>query len=406
MILFWCTCPHRRPGEGERTVRIAFICTGLGHVVRGHESFARTVFNLLKREIDITLYKGGGPQTSREIVVDHIPRQSSFLNEMHVVSGAKWSDAIKEQTRFELEMTTFAYGVLKHLLAYDYDIIHCTENRIVELLYRNRLLFHKIPRFLFSNGGALARRRLPECDFVQEHTAYNLKRAAPEKSFLIPHGVDLSVFDPNRSSDFRYEQRIPEDALLILSVGTICHGHKRMDYLVKEISELEGANLAGVGQRSFESEQIENLGARLLGDRVRFLTLPHERVYQAYRAADVFALASLFETFGIAYIEAMAMRLPVVATDHINQREIIKKGVFVNMSKPGAVTAAVRALSPAERRRIGAELRAVVEEFYDLSKLKERYLAMYEDIVQRKIVIPRHSLRQKIAANLRNLVRY
>ena len=40
--------------------RIALLCSGLGHIRRGHEVFARDLFDLLKGELDITLFKGGG----------------------------------------------------------------------------------------------------------------------------------------------------------------------------------------------------------------------------------------------------------------------------------------------------------------------------------------------------------
>ena len=51
-----------------------------------------------------------------------------------------------------------------------------------------------------------------------------------------------------------------------------------------------------------------------------FDSLPHDELPQAYAAADVFTLGSLHETFGIVYIEAMAMGLPVVCTQHPNQQ--------------------------------------------------------------------------------------
>ena len=66
--------------------------------------------------------------------------------------------------------------------------------------------------------------------------------------------------------------------------------------------------------------------------------MAHDELPKAYAAANVFVLGSLFETFGIVYIEAMAMELPVFCTNHINQRLIVKEGIFCDLSKPGALT--------------------------------------------------------------------
>ena len=44
--------------------------------------------------------------------------------------------------------------------------------------------------------------------------------------------------------------------------------------------------------------------------RIVFTRMENAELPAAYRAADVFTLGSLHETFGIVYIEAMAMELP------------------------------------------------------------------------------------------------
>ncbi len=385
-------------------MKIAMLCTGLGNVRRGHESFVRSVFDLLKDDVDITLFKGGGEPLPNEVVVNHIPRSSPLLDGIHIMSSPKWRNSILEQTRFSVEMSTFTWAVLEHLLVGGYDIVHCTENEVVETLYEHRALFPEVPRFVFSNGGALQRNKLPKCDFVQEHTQFNLEQGAHEKSFLIPHGVDLNAFDPEPETDFRARHSIPDDALMVLSVGTVCYSHKRMDYLIREVAPIPDARLLIVGEPSVDSPEIEALGRELMGERVQFLSLPHDQVPEAYRAADIFALASVFETFGIVYIEAMAMGVPVVATHHQNQRQILKKGTFVDMEKSGHLTEAIQKLSGLDLRALGAEGRRIVEENYDLANLKQEYLEMYGTIHKATVQVPQYGLKERIRANIRNLV--
>ena len=56
-------------------------------------------------------------------------------------------------------------------------------------------------------------------------------------------------------------------------------------------------------------------------------------------AADVFAMPSLEEPFGLVYLEAMAMRLPVVALDSGGTPEVVEHGRSGLLSAPGDIDA-------------------------------------------------------------------
>jgi glycosyltransferase involved in cell wall biosynthesis len=60
-----------------------------------------------------------------------------------------------------------------------------------------------------------------------------------------------------------------------------------------------------------------------LGDVVRMLgVLPYEATWALHEQADLFVFPSLCESFGHPLVEAMAMRLPIVASDIAVHREI------------------------------------------------------------------------------------
>lgn len=386
----------------SRPPKVALLCSGLGNIHRGHEVFARGLFDLLGDALDITLFKGGGEPAGRERVIPHIPRNSPLLDHIRLPVSPKWHEAAQEQERLRVEGETFAYAALGPLLEGGFDVIHCLEQEVCNVIYGFRHLFPTTPRIVFSNGGAIPAQELPRCDFVQEHTPHNFAQSARGKAFMIPHGVDMTRFNPQVSSDFRARHGIPDDAFVVLSVGTICYWHKRMDYVIREVAALDGAYLVIAGQESRDSPEIMRMGRDLLGERVVFATLSHDELPQAYAAADVFALGSLFETFGIVYIEAMACGLPVICTGHENQRSIVQEGIFIDMSKPGALTAALRDTDRAELARIGAAGHAVAARDYDLARLKERYLAKYGEIAAAEVPLPRYSVKTRLAANLRN----
>jgi len=386
-------------------MKIALLCSGLGNILRGHEIFARDLLTLMGDTVDITLFKGGGENLSKEWVIDNLLRNSACLDHIHVAVSPKWAAAVKEQERMRIEAETFAYAAIKPLLAGGFNVIHCLEQEVCNIIHDNRHLFQNTPKILFSNGGAIPARDLPRCDFVQEYTEHNLNYSARKKAFVIPHGVDLQRFNPKIESGFRTLHGIPQDALVVISVGTIGYWHKRMDYVIKEVAQLKDVYLLIVGQACGDTPEIKTLGQRLMGDRVIFTTLPHNDLPKAYAAADVFVLGSLFETFGIVYIEAMAMGLPVICTNHPNQRSIVKEGIFIDMKKPGTLAEALRKTDRATLAAIGERGRQIAIERYDLSVLKKQYLERYQLIASTESTLQKYTLKRKLVANTQNLFR-
>ena len=384
-------------------MKIALLCSGLGNIHRGHEVFARDLFNLIGDAVDIALFKGGGEAATKERVIDNISRNAAYLDHIHVAVSPKWEEAVKEQERTRVEAETFAYAALKPLLEGEFNVIHCLEQEVCNIIYDHRHLFRHTPKIVFSNGGAISARDLPRCDFVQEHTEHNLRYSARNKAFMIPHGVDLNRFNPQVESDFRAQHGIPRDAFCVISVGTICYWHKRMDYVIKEVAPLQDMYLIIVGQENDDTPAIKELGRRLMGDRIVFTKLPHDELPKAYAAADVFVLSSLFETFGIVYIEAMAMGLPVICTNHVNQRSIVKEGIFIDMSKPGALTNALQKTNRDTLAAIGKRSREIAAEHYDLVVLKQRYIERYRSIASAQVSLPKYSLKTKLALTIRSI---
>lgn len=386
-------------------MKIALLCSGLGNIYRGHEIFARDLFELLKGTLDITLFKGGGDSAPGEAVIDNISRNSVLVKDVHVTVSPKWEDAAKEQERLRIEAETFAYASLKPLLEGGYDVIHCLEQEVCNIIHDQRHLFAKTPKVVFSNGGAIPARDLPRCDFVQEHTGYNLARSAKDKAFMIPHGVDTDLFHPAVKSDFRVRHGIPEDAFVVITVGTICYWHKRMDHVIREVAAVPNAYLIVVGQECPDTAAIVTLGKELMDGRIVFTKMAHDELPQAYAAADVFTLGSLHETFGIVYIEAMAMGLPVICTNHDNQRQIVMEGIFIDMKAPGALAHALTETSRDDFERYGQLGREIAVQCYDLRILRQRYLDQYRQIAAAPSSLPRYSLKTKLGANLRNALK-
>jgi glycosyltransferase involved in cell wall biosynthesis len=95
--------------------------------------------------------------------------------------------------------------------------------------------------------------------------------------------------------------------------------------------------------------------------------LPWERIVERYVLADVFALLSRHEPWGVAVNEAAACGLPLVLSDRVGAAfdllEDGRNGARVPVDDPGAAAEAIRALAadPARRAAAGAASRALVQ---------------------------------------------
>ncbi len=103
-----------------------------------------------------------------------------------------------------------------------------------------------------------------------------------------------------------------------------------------------------------------------------------ERVRAEYQAADVFCLPSLQEGFGIAFLEAMASGLPVVASRDGAVPEVVpdgKAGVLIDGRSSDAIAAAlIRLLVDRPlRHRLGSRGREVAREL-DWPRVADRFL--------------------------------
>jgi glycosyltransferase involved in cell wall biosynthesis len=117
---------------------------------------------------------------------------------------------------------------------------------------------------------------------------------------------------------------------------------------------------------------------RLLGHR--------EDVPEVLAAADVFVFPSLFEGLGGALIEAMALGLPIVASDLPAVREVVEEGanaLLVPPASPGRLADAMRELldDPARMKSFGARGREIFEERFTIDRSVEQMVDLYERVV-------------------------
>jgi glycosyltransferase involved in cell wall biosynthesis len=151
----------------------------------------------------------------------------------------------------------------------------------------------------------------------------------------------------------------------VLSVGNWMARKGLLDLLEAVALLPAGAvTLHLVGDTGVEAAYAARVRARIAAPDLTGRVVVHGRKSAAevagfYRAADVFALASVREPYGTVYGEAMAAGLPVVGWDAGNLPHLARHGAEGLAVPPGdraALAAALRSLAADEprRRRLGA----------------------------------------------------
>lgn len=161
---------------------------------------------------------------------------------------------------------------------------------------------------------------------VEAQELVGLYEADPDSVAIIPPGVDLQRFTPGDRSRARAAFGLPQDALVLAFVGRI-QPLKGPDVLLRSTAELLDRHpelrsrllvpiVGGPSGSGMERpESLHQLAAELgVTDVVRFLPpQAGDDLADVYRAADVVAVPSYNESFGLVALEAQACGTPVVA---------------------------------------------------------------------------------------------
>jgi D-inositol-3-phosphate glycosyltransferase len=162
---------------------------------------------------------------------------------------------------------------------------------------------------------------------IESKQLLDLYDADPRRTVTIPPGVDTDRFRPGDRAAARAELGLPAGAMVLAFVGRI-QRLKAPDVLLRAAAEL-AARAPGLRERLVvlvaggpsgsglaEPTSLHELAAELgITDLVRFLPpRAGDELVTVYRAADVVAVPSHNESFGLVALEAQACGTPVVAT--------------------------------------------------------------------------------------------
>jgi glycosyltransferase involved in cell wall biosynthesis len=342
-------------GTADGRLSVAFVMPGVGVVRRGAEAFVVEIAGALAARpgFEVTLFCRGDlgdttPLPHRRLRA--VSREARWLTRLYTASrlGKKVLDTLFLDP-INVEWATASLSAFPALWRGGYDVVVMEGGLVGAKLAR---VLRRLRGGAFvdvAHGvdpkweGAFARQRP---DRVVTFTAAARQaiagRAPRARIAVVPHGIDLERFRPTGP---RAEHDLPGPVVMV--AGAV-DDHKRPSTAVDALARLAAggrpASLLvlgdGPGAAALDAHATERLPA---GRYLR--TVAERREMPAwYRAADLFTLPSISESFGLGYLEAMACGLACVAPDDAVRREVIgDAGLFCDPADPAAYAAALAA---------------------------------------------------------------
>jgi glycosyltransferase involved in cell wall biosynthesis len=214
------------------------------------------------------------------------------------------------------------------------------------------------------------------------------------KVSVIPRGLELGQFVAPPAADvatLRRELGAEAAFPLILSVGRLVpqKGYRHAIEAMRRIVErFPTAVYAIAGEGTLRPALTRQIHAAGMAGRIRLLGERRD-IPSLLAAADLFAFPSLFEGFGGALAEAMAMGKPCVSARFAGSEELTDGGrtaCLVPAASPEALAGALIALAahPEEAAALGEAALAWARSRYDLNETFVALERLYEQVLARR----------------------
>ena len=228
-------------------------------------------------------------------------------------------------------------------------------------VWKTHTVKHKIYWRLFEFPLLAAAEALHVTCASEREDAQALGVGKQQKFYVVPNCLDTHTYahNPPLQQRFRDSLGLSAEQKVILYLGRI-HPQKGIDLFLDAVAEVLRSSPAwmyviagpsGGGYSGYLAQRIRRLG---LGDQVRIMDLLQDDMrLGALSAADVLALTSTSENFGMSIVEAMAASVPVLVSDRVGIAHEIQEdqaGVVVPL-ETSAVRAAINELVANEELR-------------------------------------------------------
>ena len=216
----------------------------------------------------------------------------------------------------------------------------------------------------------------------------------PQKLHVIGLGVDLDRFQAADGQEVRTQYGL-DDAPVVAFIGQQAR-HKGLDTLLRAMprvwARFPDARLLIAGARTNYSPTLRRLIARMDGTHRQRIVLidnfSEARKPHLFAACDVFTYPSVYESFGIAFVEAWAAGKPVVGCRAGAVPSVVSHGddgLLVSPKDEQALAQAILHLLEDAHLRCEMGQRGLekVRQHYTWPVVTARFRAVYQGVLQR-----------------------
>ncbi len=307
---------------------------------------------------------------------------------------------------------SFAYFAQRQISKMNFDLIHTHERIFSADLFTMHGIPHRIwvrkvrekNMSLFDYATAWVeeklvrsqrcRRFLTVSSLVREKFLQEYHDIHPNKVQVIHPGVDMQRFQRLNRQLCRQEIRnhlgidMSDIIILFVSMNFIIKG---LDNLMMGVAKFkfrhpqEKIKLLVVGKG--DDKKYKRLAHHLgIKDQVIFLGVVEKTTLdKIYLASDIYAMPSIFDTFGIAVLEAMAASLPVVISKNVGAKDIVRQGingfVITNSSRAEEIADRIGCLMDEEFRSKMAKESLITACNQSWEVVAQKVQGIYEEIL-------------------------
>ncbi len=254
------------------------------------------------------------------------------------------------------------------------SVVLCTTEHNTSNRRRSWRWYASIDRWMYSRYKAVV------C--ISEKTECHLKAFIGEnitKIVTISNGIDIEKYRHAITFDIKSEYQDCKTAVVQIAGFRY---QKDQDTVIKALTKLPDdihLFLVGDGERRKELEDLTN--NLNLSHRVHFMGIRYD-VAEILKGADIAVMSSHWEGFGLAAVEAMATRTPIIATDVDGLREVVKgAGILFPHQDAEALAREILELdsNPVKYKAIADNCYRRALRF-DISRMVSNYINLYQSL--------------------------
>jgi len=215
---------------------------------------------------------------------------------------------------------------------------------------------------------------------IANYNNFNVKNIA-----VIRYGIEYKILSNSTKTLNIFKKKYNLQGYYVLGVAARLVRQKSIDFLIKSFGEYnKNFNpkskllIAGKGPLKKELEQL--VASLNLKKSVKFLGFQSD-INTFYKSIDVFCLTSRYEGLGLAILEALVCRKPIITSNCSAMPEIIKQnknGLLVDHLNIGQLVKAIQALEdPKFRNKISFNSNKSLKEKFSLPLMIKKTIRIY-----------------------------